>query len=251
MIRTLFSLLLASALLLSACGDNSQETPLADYTLTFTGTYDGERLEKYKDYPYDDYKVAFYRFNTYLSNVTLLKGNEEIRLADVEWVDFTPDISPTNTSLDVPLRYNVPEGDYTGIRIGFGVRPDLNAKQPRDFAVGHPLAREIEYWLGWRSYIFNKIEGQGDSDGDNQPDIFLIYHCGSDDVYREYTFQHPIRVEKGSGNTVELDLKKIFTINGQWFNLKEPYNQFTSNNPADVVVATILMDNFDKGVIIK
>ena len=251
MLRYSFLFTLATTLFLSACGDSDRVDPVADYTLTFKATYDGAPLEKYKDYPYDDYKVAFFRFNTYLSNVTLLKGNEEIHLADVEWVDFTPDLSPTNAAVDVPLKYAIPAGDYTGIRIGFGVRPDLNAKQPRDFPVGHPLAREIEYWLGWKSYIFNKIEGQGDSDGDGQSDIFLIYHCGSDAVYREYTFLHPIKVEEGSGNTIELDLKKIFTINGQWYNLKEPYNQFTSNNPSDVVVATILMDNFDNGVTVK
>lgn len=219
--------------------------PSSDLTLTFKALYDGQPLEKYKSYNYDTYKVHFSRFNTFLSDITLLKGNEAFKISDIEWVDFTPDAAPNDLAVQVPVKFkNVPDGDYTGIRIGYGVSPALNAKQPGDFSSTHPLSRENEYWLGWGSYIFNKVEGKADLDNSGAFGTSLVYHCGSDAVYRTYTFNTPIRVEQGAVATVEFDLKKLFTINGNWFDMKIPANQLTSNDVGNVIVATILMDNY-------
>lgn len=237
----------AAALSLAGCMGTPDPDlpPSSDLTITFKALYDGQPLEKYRSYDYDTYKVHFSRFNTFLSDITLLKGNEAFKVSDIEWVDFTPDVAPNNLAVQVPVKFkNVPDGDYTGIRVGYGVSPDLNAKQPGDFSSTHPLSRENEYWLGWGSYIFNKVEGKADLDNSGAFGTSLVYHCGSDAVYRTYTFNTPIRVEQGAVATVEFDLKKLFTINGNWFDMKIPANQLTSNDVGNVVVATILMDNF-------
>lgn len=241
-----FVLALAATALFSACGDDKTPDagPLTDFKITFKARYDGQPFEKNKNYPYDNYNIQISRFSTYLSDITLLKGSEEVKLSDIEWIEFTPDLSPK--AVDVPITFaKVPEGDYTGIRFGYGVRPDLNAKRPNNFPAGHPLAREIEYWLGWKSYIFSKVEGQGDSNGDNIADVFLLYHCGSDAVYRSYTFNLPIRVEQNAGLEVTFDAKKLFTVGNGVLDLKVIDNQATSNDPKDVKIATVLMDNFD------
>lgn len=245
--KFLFPTLFAALLVFAGCdGTKDITNPASDLTITFKAVYDGQPLEKYKTYPYDNYEVDFIRFNAFMANIVLLDGNKEVRLSDIEWVDFTPDLAPTNKALDVPITFkNVPGGNYTGIRLGYGVPPALNAKQPKDFAFTHPLSRENEYWLGWGSYIFNKIEGRVDLNSNGVFDGGLIYHCGSDAVYREYTFDLPIKVEPGAaGLVVEFDLKKLFVINGTWLDLKIPYNHITSNDFNDVVIATILMDNF-------
>ena len=246
--KLLLSGMLAAALFFAGCDGTSDPAlpPSSDFTVTFKALYDGQTLEKFKSYDYDTYKVNFSRFNTFLSDITLLKGNEEIKISDIEWVDFTPDSAFGNLTVSVPVKFkNVPDGDYTGIRIGYGVKPELNAKRPNNFQSTHPLSRENEYWLGWGSYIFNKIEGKADLDNSGAFATSLVYHCGSDAVYRTYTFNTPIQVEQGAAATVEFDLKKLFTINGSWFDMKIPANQFTSNDVGNVIVATILMDNFD------
>lgn len=239
------------ALILNACQDKPVDIPKADFTLTFKATYDGQPLEKYKRYDYETYKIMLSRFSTYLSDITLLNHDEELKLSDVEWVEFTPDLAPDNMAVEVPITYSVPEGAYTGLKMGFGVRPDLNAKRPADFPAGHPLAREVEYWLGWGSYIFTKVEGQGDGNNDGLDDIFLLYHCGSSAVYRSFSFEHPITVEPGSGQVIEIDVKKLFETNGQLLDLTVNSNQFTSNNPNDVTVATILMNNIGNATTLK
>ncbi|TNE66991.1 MAG: hypothetical protein EP344_02145 [Bacteroidetes bacterium] len=249
----LFSLLVG--LFLFAGCDGSEDIvqpPGTTFTVTFKALYDGQPLEKYKNYDYDTYQVQFSRFNTFMSNIALLDGATTMPLSAIEWVDFTPDTAPDNFAVEVPVTFSaVPEGTYTGIRLGYGVPPALNAKQPKDFATDHPLSRENEYWLGWQSYIFNKIEGQVDLDKNGVFDGGLVYHCGSDAVFRTYDFTLPIKVEPGSGITVEFDLKDLFVISGSWLDLNDPYNHITSNDVNDVVIATILMDNFDAATAVK
>lgn len=227
--------------------------PRSTFTITFKALYDGQPLEKLKLYDYDTYQVQLSRFNTFMSNITLLGGPAgDVKISAIEWVNFTPDLAPDNFAVPVPIAIaNVPDGDYTGIRLGYGVPPNLNALQPKDFPPAHPLSKENEYWLGWKSYIFNKIEGQVDLNNNGQFDGALIYHCGSDAVYREYAFNLPITIEPGAGITVEFDLKDLFVLNGGWLNLNDPYNLITSNDVNDVVVATLLMDNFGNATTVK
>ena len=245
-----------SALLLALAGcDGTSEPnrgPSSTVTITFKALYNGQPLEKFKNYDYDTYQVQFSRFNTFMSNIALLDGNAEVPVSTIEWVDFTPDLAPNDFAVEVPVTIqNVPDGEYTGLRLGYGVPPNLNAKQPKDFVSTHPLSRENEYWLGWGSYIFNKIEGTVDLDKNGVSDGGLIYHCGSDAVYRSYVFNQPIKIEPGAKITVEFDLKDLMVINGTWLDLHDSYNHITSNDVNDVVIAKILMDNFGNATTVK
>ncbi|MBK6931585.1 MAG: hypothetical protein IPH12_12265 [Saprospirales bacterium] len=249
--KVLLAALLAGMALWTGC-DGTEPPKGATITITFKALYDGQPLEKYKNYDYDTYQVQFSRFNAFMADFALLDGNNAIKFGDIAWVDFTPDLAPSNMAVEVPVVFtNVPDGDYTGIRLGYGVPPALNAKQPKDFSAGHPLSRENEYWLGWGSYIFNKIEGQVDLDKNGSYDGSLIYHCGSNAVYRTYDFNVPLKIEPGANITVEFDLKKLFVLNGAWLDLTDTYNHITSNDANDVVIATQLMDNFGNATTVK
>lgn len=246
--------MLLSALLaltvLSACHDHGDDGVKADFTITYKSSYNGEQLSKYKDYDFGttNFPVQFSRFSTYLSDIELIKSDgSSHRLAEIEYVDFTPDNAGSDLSVTPAITYkNVPEGEYTGIRIGYGVKPALNAKDPTDFDSNHPLAKEGEYWGGWNSYIFSKIEGKADSDKNGTYDIALLYHCGSDAVYKVFTFNQSIHVHAGEpGISVDFDLLKVFTMDdGAFYDIVT--NFYTSNNPDDVTVAQVLTHNFEK-----
>ena len=237
----------------SNCHDHTDDPTdhTTELTMTFKATYDGVLLEKYKTYNYDTYKVQFSQFNTFLSNISLVKGTTETLVSEVELLNFTPSSAPDDKSVEITIKATVPGDDYTGLKIGYGVKPELNAKKPADFAANHPLNAEVEYWPGWKSFIFNKIEGQGDSDGDNIDDIFMVLHCGSDKVYREFTFNKDISTHTNTTVNVEFDLKKLFFADNIWWDLTKNENQATSNLATDVRVATALMDNFDNATVIK
>lgn len=249
-IKFLFSL--SALFFFAACDKHHEDGETTELTITFKALYNGQPLEKNKLYDYSTYKVEFSQFNTYLSDIKLLKGTAETLVSEIEWVNFTPDFATDNKAVDVTIKATVPSDHYTGIKMGYGVKPSLNAKRPSDFAAGHPLNKEVEFWPGWKSYIFNKIEGQGDSDNDGTPDIFMLFHCGSDKVYREYSFEQEIHVHDATSSlTVEFDLKNLFYTNNTWWDMAAPGNNATSNASTDVRVATELMDNFDKATAIK
>lgn len=245
-------LLCAMIALFSACDKDEPQTE-NNFTLTLKSTYDGAALEKYKNYPYGDRMVQWSKFNTFLSDLILIKkdGGEQ-RLSDIEWVDFTPDLSPDNKAVEVSFKYTVPAGDYTGLKIGYGVRSDLNAKKPNEFTPQHPLYRENEYWTGWQSYIFTKVQGTYDLDGAGDPESTLTYHCGSDAVYRTATLNMDIPVTGQSGAvTVEFDLKKLFTNNGVLLDLTIPENRNTSHNASNITLGAKVMDNFANATSLK
>ncbi|MBL7826877.1 MAG: hypothetical protein JNJ57_09625 [Saprospiraceae bacterium] len=244
-----------AALLLSGLAFYSCKDPVEtgiDFDMTFTANFDGQQLEVDKIYPLGTLPINFQRFRLYMSDITLLRGTEEIRISEVEYLDFTPSSSATNLSVTPKIVFkNVPEGSYDGIRIGYGVKPELNAKRPSDFPAGTPLAIEDDYWLGWKSYIFMVLDGRGDSDNDSNMDFGFSYHCGSDPVYREFTYQQHIHVEKDHpGLQIAFDVRR-FLLNDD----NSPYdilaNRATSNEVSDTRVAEEIMGRFDSVVTMK
>ena len=244
-------LLLLVATLFSGCDPKENPVLPDNFTLTFKVLYDGQPVEKYKNYPYGDKVIQFNKFNTYLSDITLLNGTDEVKLSDIEWVDFTPDLAPDDKAVEVSFKYGVPDGDYTGIKIGYGVRPDLNAKTPADYPVGHPLYLESEYWSGWGSYIFTKVQGKFDVDGNGAPETNLFYHCGSNAVYNTADMAQAIRVAGDHALVIEFDLKKLFTFDGQLLDLTVPTNQATSHSASNIALGQKVMLNFKNATMLK
>lgn len=245
-------LLLLTAIAFSSCKDNDDPVTQPDnFTLTFRATYDGNLLEKYKNYPYGDKVILFDKFNTYLSDITLVNGTTEVKLSDIEWVNFTPDLTPDDKSVEVTYKFTVPDGNYTGIKLGYGVKADLNAKSPSDFPTDHPLYVESEYWSGWKSYIFTKIQGEVDLDGNDTTETNIFYHCGSDPVYNVATINGSIPVAGTGALVVEFDLKKMFTFDGQLLDLTIVSNQLTSHDASNIALGQKMMSNFKNATVLK
>jgi len=234
---------------LASCGERGAKDVGVDFDIQFRATFGGTTLEKYQDYQLGDLPLFFEACRMYLSDITLLDGGREILISEVVYLDFTPDGAPSATPT-ITFK-NVPEGAYTGIRIGYGVKPILNAKRPSDFPVGHPLAIETDYWSGWNSYIFSVLDGKADPENDGTKNLSFSYHSGSNPVYKTFDFQQAIHVHEGqAGAKVIVDMKKFLTLpDGSFFNIV--VNPATSNNANDVVVAQILTDNFGRATTIE
>ncbi|MFN4254452.1 MAG: MbnP family protein [Saprospiraceae bacterium] len=239
--------------------DDSKPATSSNLTVTFKATFDGVELEKQKDFMYGSYPVHFDRYTQYISDLALVKSDgSEVKLSEVEFLEFFPDFNSGNLSATPQRTYaNVPLGDYTGLKIGVGVRTDLNAKKPSDFPAGTPLALENEYWLSWKSYIFSKIEAKAELDGTgNDYETFLNYHSGSAtsrDIYKAFSYTIPISVTgPADAMTLELDMKKLFTgPTGKLLDLNVPENQYTGTTPTDLGVAEFLRDNWPNALSVK
>lgn len=227
---------------------NAIET--ASLEFAFTANYDGTPLViNEKEYTYNGKPIRFSKVNFYLSNI-ILGGTE---LSDIMYID----LSKTHTSEEgakegTVLNFSkIPVDNYSSMAFGIGVMADLNRTTPGDYSTSHPLGSDNsgEYWEAWNSYIFVKIEGQYDVDGDgfDGEDVAFAYHVGQDDLYKKLSadFETPITLDANTPTNLELrlDIMKLFEQdNGELLPLEahDPNNQMETMH--------LIMDNFSNAL---
>ena len=239
---------LAILMLLSSCGSDDEMACTAstgDLTINIKLSYDGEPMVVLDPYTYlDSIDIYFTDFNFYLSNLEIYTGTEWKLIKDIDRLN----IGRENTNLDNAIKgfdYTIPdvgEGSYESIRFGIGVPPEMNSKDPSDYAVGHPLSLTGEHWLGWSSFVFSKLEGKIEiNNSGDLPGIAL--HTGGDDALRTKQIERSFEIISCEETIVELniDLKKILINNGEVYDLlSDP--QIHVIEQMDLV--TILADNY-------
>lgn len=253
--KLLFLLLAVVALTNFQCGEDPKEAP---FTLTFKAVFNGQPLVTATEYEYTPgKKIIFTRYNHFVSNVELIRENgQAVRLTDVQYFRLdSPNDAQAQAGKTLTIN-GIPVGTYKGLRLGWGVSPEQNSINPNTLPDTHPLAvnGRNEFWTGWQSYIFMKIEGLADQNGDNKVDGFdspgLVLHCGSDAVFRTVEFTQLITVgADGGALEITSDLAKFLMKDGLPLDLKTHFA--TSDDPSNVVEATILMDNASSAISIK
>lgn len=236
---------LAGLLLLATCEKEASEAGLVDFDLQFTGVFDDSPLQMYEQtYAYaDDVAVRFQLFQFYISDLVLLKeengGTTEVPLADIELISFADIQTAAEAAEGVTLAFQeVPAGNYTGLKMGLGVSPDLNATQPGDYDPPHPL--DNHYWSWARGYVFTKVEGNADLDGDGVFEEKLTFHIGENDYYRELEILQPIEVRQGGAINLKVDLANVLQRDAsRYLNFREVTQDHTTNPE----VATLIADN--------
>ncbi|MGB3546606.1 MAG: MbnP family protein [Saprospiraceae bacterium] len=212
---TFFALALLGVLLFATCEDDDNGATTGDVELDFKAVYDGQPFQTQSvayDYP-GDAEVKFQIFQFYLSDVTLLGENTtaDHLLSEVELVRFRDqfDITLARAGVNLPFT-NVPVGTYRAVRFGLGVKPELNARPPSEFAADFAL-NENEYWGPAGMYVFAKIEGNAQVDNDGLFDDKLTYHMGRNDYYVTVTSESPLTVSGSTPAVAEfqVDLEKV------------------------------------------
>ena len=209
-------ILAAAAIILSlgSCQDDNKGEQKSEVTLVFRSTFGGQPLVMYDPaYQYvEGMRMKAQLFQFYLSDIELVAANgEKTKLSDIELINFGDDNNSQQASEGYVLRFkDVPGGQYDRIQFGLGVSPDLNATQPGNYAPTHPLADN--YWSWALGYVFSKIEGNADNNGDGVFNDKLTYHTGADALYQVLSYEGPFMVPvDGSGYQIEfgVDLKDV------------------------------------------
>lgn len=265
--KSFFYLLIPIALLsFAACQDDDpiDQTATVDVEIQFKGMFDGQPLIMQNEFMHPDGNLfRFVNFEFYVANLALLTDLDpsasDTELKEIDYVDLGFGNLADAEAGDIVLSSNIPVGTYKGLKIGVGVPSDINKTDPEDYGSNHVLSEQANYWDAWESYIFAKIDGASDINGDGDIVIGgsesegLSFHTGTDKVYTEITLTKDIEISVDGNTTmiIEVDLKDLFTLdagdNPAWDMDGDGYLDFETYNgthtDAQQELATKLMEN--------
>ena len=194
----------------------------ASLNLSFRATYGNETLvlDNQTTYDYEGKAVKFSQVNFYLANLVAINDDGETELSEIQFIDLTlTHATSTDAERGTVRNFSkVPIGEYKYFGLGVGVPHDLNKTNPSDYATNHPLGatNSSEYLEDWNGYIFVRIEGQYDQDGDGfgSNDINFSYQVGGrESLYRPVEFESTLVFNAGETINLdfELDIKRLLT----------------------------------------
>jgi hypothetical protein len=172
--------------------------------------YDGDPMVMQQEYAYPDGKTFIAtKVSMYLSDINLEGSVKSLSIADVAFVNFSESHRTAESASEGYLLYNdkVDFGSIESLQFNVGLTPEQNRTVPADYASGTPLAMPGEYWLAWDSFIFVKIEGRIDLDGDGITEEGVALHLGSDQVMQSFSLAN---TNGSTALTVAIDISKIF-----------------------------------------
>jgi hypothetical protein len=185
--------------------------------LNFKPTINNQPYVTNKVFLINGKKVRFSKFQFYASVIPNLAAgstpscnNDDI----ITFVDFTPlDDSLKSINGATASVMKAPVGSFQDIVLGLGVGLVLNNKTPSDFPATNPLSKSEEYWSNWKSYIFFKLEGLMDKDGDGTFETGITYHTGSNDanIGTPRITKNIEITSKGTTVNFDLDMNKLLT----------------------------------------
>lgn len=172
-----------------SCGDDASNTDQnmdGSVEMALKVSYDGQPLVMSQDYVYPDGKAMYFsRFSFYMSDLTL-RTEDGVASSDGSNYLMVGQAHQTAEGAAEGLKFNlngVKSGDYVNLSFGLGVPAEENSMQPVDFPSDNDLSLSGEYWPGWESYIFCKVEGVIDFDDDGIPETDFALHLGADEAF--------------------------------------------------------------------
>lgn len=247
--QLLFPLLFALVFLAADCNDDKvQPTETGTLELNFKGTFGADPLVMYaREYPYEaGMKLKFQLFRFYISNLIL---SDDTKIADVQIVDFEKVQSDAAAQQGITIQIkNVPAKTYAALKMGIGLTPELNATNPGKYTPGSPLSDN--YWSWALGYVFTKIEGNADIDGDGKYESKLTFHAGANELYRNKEFNKNFTVKTGETTRLnfEVDLRKVLVKSELDF---LDFRKVTIDHTNDMKIARFIEDNLTNAIVLK
>jgi len=246
---------LGAVLLLFAasCKDNDDNNGQVD--LTFTSTFDTAPLVMYDEqYPYfDNLNLKFQLFQFYLTDVVLVPDDANstttVPHTEIALISYKDVLNQAAALEGITISADkIPAGKYKAVRFGLGVAPRFNATNPGNYTPPHPL--DDHYWSSMLGYVFMKIEGNADNDGDGQFTDKLTFHIGANSLYRTMEFPVTVEVKEGQSSTINfgVDLKRVMAVSASDFLDVRAVTQDHTTNPE---IYNYLYDNLEQAVQIK
>ena len=189
------------------------------------------------------YDFNLKKFKLYLSNITLIGAEDQvirkIFLADV------------GDPLSGQFSKEIEIGNCSAVRLGFGLDPIQNDKNPEDFPDEHPLSSYNQMYWTMLKYRFAIMEGRSDINGalnGDTTDILNAYHPGLDSLYQVVEYPLDLKINENGNYRIRLSIMvdEIFS-RGDGIDMRtEPQSHSEigdSLNPGDFDIARKFMEN--------
>ncbi|MCB0687074.1 MAG: hypothetical protein KDC53_11125 [Saprospiraceae bacterium] len=242
----LYTLLIPlSLVILTGCQKDDEGV---DVSIRMQLLYHGEPMLSQQAYSYPDGKAFILtKFSTYMSDLVIYNGNTSQELKDVQMLNMTETLRSQEGTADGLLVYagKTKLSSINQLDFNLGLTPEQNSTIPADYDSGTPLSLASEYWLAWESYIFTKIEGWIDLNGDGVAEEGVALHLGSDEVMKSFSFALPTGM---TDIVIQIDLGKIFEQNGKIYDI-EANPQIHSLSQIDALRE--LSNNLEQAVSLK
>lgn len=177
-----FLTLLCSTIILSCDKDDDDDSTTppstkADFALHFDHTFNNQTFSLNQNFTLGTGEIV--KFSTaqfYVSNIRLMDDEQNMTTFEDPFVLVDPSVGHKHIG-------EMEASHYHMVMLNVGIDSVTNnTKQPIDFPDGHPLSAMVDHmWWSWNSgYIFFKLEGEVDRDGDGTFDDNFLYHIGTD-----------------------------------------------------------------------
>lgn len=176
----------------------------------------------------------------YLSDIRLVDSvGEEVLLSEIEIFDVLGD----RTSYE----YELPSGDYQGIRFDVGVPVTLNGTENPDFETfiydpTHPLANNNGMYWAWQTgYRFFVFDGRVDTNtvAPLENSVPFSIHLGTDTAYLPLEFDLDFAVPTSGtiGLDVAIDISKCISGENDSLDMTDPFeNSFHGGSNTEVAL---------------
>lgn len=245
-----FFLAILALTFLSSCEDDdttTQEEPKvesAQVILHYDFNYDGNGFALNQNYTTDSgYVIRYTLASFYLAKPNIMDDADNVTQLDPEYYIIRPDVMMSDMGTIAPGHahmFNV----SIGVDEATNTEDGVNGMQPTDFSdVNHPLAPQPEgmYWSWASGYIFVKIEGEVDYEGDGTFDQTFKYHLGTNDFRKDRSLM--VHQDLADGDTLAITMSVDYKAFLQGINLHDEV--LTMSMGAERPLGIKMMDQFD------
>ncbi len=180
--------------------------------MTFKALYANRPLIINNIYDYNGKKIRFEKLQFFIAydgpSLETAVGDNTPKTALIKLTNLTDSVSAVEgVTVDIPLASR----NWSSINLGTGIPKTLNAKLPKDFSFPDGMSDSGNYWDSWQSYIFAKLEGKIDKDGDGLFETGITLHTGGNEVFTplKYTKIFLIKDATTTKVTFELNLNEL------------------------------------------
>ncbi len=221
-LRTFFLPALIASVLLVGCDASDMGNEEVDLTLRLEGLFDGQQLTG-QVFEHNGANITLESARIYLSEISLTTADGEVITFESDAITVPAkdandnDVSHTVTDKIILAKHDlgmedyhlgmVPEGDYTSMSFRLGIVGMDNRIDASQVPSNHSLAKQTDknnHWNWANGYIYLRVDGQVDTDGDGTVDEDWNAHIGKDDFSRVITLDTNFTLDHETGNEVHV-----------------------------------------------